>query len=531
MTKISEKTDLDLWHERMDAAIAESAAREAKKQADEKAKTATPSPPVIDIVSGTIHHAPPTYTADEIMNEMRRMYDAPPPPLPPEPSPSNPFDMTGASWRRNLIDAPPDEVMATLNERRIHHHQRPEFPPAILSCRDAKIGVLGEIAIVAGKKKSGKSHVIAAMVAGYVSGKKTMPLGFTGAPPSDRAGVLYFDTEMSAADVWIQSDRIKRLGEISDHEMMSMVSMYHLRRFNAAERLKLIDTAIREKSHECGLVVIDGIRDLLMDINSSTESQIVLSDLMRWTDEHHVCVVTAIHYNETGDTAKMRGHLGTELGNKGFSMIETSYETKNEYFAIKTPMSRKKRMDGDIGWKMVEYDINEWETGTLPIELDAVEYQAFREANKPVNRNSRHTKTMADELEFESHYDLIEKTFSTKADGLMRWGEILVTLRNVFFQKTRKELAKDRAEMFRDHWRSHGYICHGAGTPYTKSSRWRIATPDEVLSGMFIDGIPMKTAMEQYKATNTDDDSDIDIAPAPEPPSLYHENDDTETVD
>jgi hypothetical protein len=373
--------------------------------------------------------------------------------------------------------------MSALNERRIHHHQRPVFPPAILSCRGAKIGVLGEIAIIAGKKKSGKSHVIAAMVAGYISGKKTMPLGFAGAPPSGRAGILYFDTEMSAADVWIQSDRIKRLGEISDHEMMSMVSMYHLRRFNAAERLKLIDTAIREKAHECGLVVIDGIRDLLMDINSSEQSQIVLSDLMRWTDEHHVCVVTAIHYNETGDTAKMRGHLGTELGNKGFSMIETSHDSTNDYFSIKTPMSRKKRMDGDIGWRIAEYEINEYETGTLPMELDSVEYEAYREANKPTNRNSRHTKTMPTEIPDEAHYELIRTTFGAKSDGLLSWSEILTSLRNHFFKSSGKEIAKDRAAGYRMYWRECGFICHGAGKMGTRSSRWRAATLDEITSG------------------------------------------------
>ena len=98
-------------------------------------------------------------------------------------------------------------------------------------------------------------------------------------------------------------------------------------------------------------------------------------------------------------------------------------------------------------------------------------------------------------------------------------------MRNMFFKTTGKELAKERADGFRDYWRYHGFICYGAGKPQTKSSRWRAATPDEIASGMFIDGIPM-----MVDGADVADDITTE-PPAPEPPSLYHENDTTETVD
>ena len=41
-----------------------------------------------------------------------------------------------------------------------------------------------------------------------------------------------------------------------------------------------------------GLVVIDGIRDLMHDINSSTEATKLIGDLMQWTGEQNIHIQT-----------------------------------------------------------------------------------------------------------------------------------------------------------------------------------------------------------------------------------------------
>lgn len=525
MTKI-QKTDLERWTDEMDEQFS---ASKAAGVYDRVHSTGKPKPQTTTaVINGTtfrpaniasaLMNRPPAAAnyqetkspmADEITQWIRDEIDATPPPLPPDPPPPNPFDMTGAAWRRNIQTEPPETIRAILDERRVRHHLRPSFPPAIMQCHGARLGNLGNFGIVAGKEKSGKSHVIAAMVAGFISGQKSMPLGFAGTPPAGRHGVLYFDTEMDAADVWIQLDRITRLSQISDHEIDSMVRMYHLRRFSAPERVKMIDTAIRDHAADCGLFIIDGIRDLMSDINSSDQSMIVMSDLMRWTDEYNIHGIVAIHYNKADQS--MRGHIGTELANKCQYQIETTKNADADCFTMTTPKSRKKGIDGEIGWRMDQYEINDYEIGTLPVELDSVAYQRLQEIRKPTNNQSRHTKTMADEYEPESHRLLAEMVFQRAPDGLLRWGEILTAIPNAFFKQTGKEIAKDKAAGFRMRWREWPIIVAAGGTPNTKSARWRLATPDEMENGWMSSADDQPMDDSEPTSPSTDGTTKMDV--------------------
>ena len=63
-----------------------------------------------------------------------------------------------------------------------------------------------------------------------------------------------------------------------------------------------------------GLVVIDGIRDLMLDINNSTEATKLVGDLMQWTSEQNIHIQTVLTSTKGDDNA--RGHIGTELNNK-----------------------------------------------------------------------------------------------------------------------------------------------------------------------------------------------------------------------
>ena len=92
-----------------------------------------------------------------------------------------------------------------------------------------------------------------------------------------------------------------------------------LRKFNPKERLAIIDDAISQ-IEGLGFVVIDGIRDLVYDINSPSEATCVISKLMQWTDEHQIHLHTILHQNKSDENA--RGHIGTEINNKAETVIQ-----------------------------------------------------------------------------------------------------------------------------------------------------------------------------------------------------------------
>ena len=69
-----------------------------------------------------------------------------------------------------------------------------------------------------------------------------------------------------------------------------------------------------------GLVIIDGIRDLMYDINSPSESSELINLLMRWSSEYNLHIHTVLHLNKGDDNT--RGHIGTELNNKAETVLQ-----------------------------------------------------------------------------------------------------------------------------------------------------------------------------------------------------------------
>ena len=70
-------------------------------------------------------------------------------------------------------------------------------------------------------------------------------------------------------------------------------------------------------------MVIDGIRDLVYDINSPSEATCVISKLMQWTDEYQIHLHTILHQNKSDENA--RGHIGTEINNKFIHSTNKEY--------------------------------------------------------------------------------------------------------------------------------------------------------------------------------------------------------------
>ncbi len=85
--------------------------------------------------------------------------------------------------------------------------------------------------------------------------------------------------------------------------------------------LEIIDRAIATTPN-VGLVVIDGIRDLMFDINNATESSRLINKLMEWTDNNQIHIHTVLHLNKSDDN--VRGHVGTELNNKAEIVLQVS---------------------------------------------------------------------------------------------------------------------------------------------------------------------------------------------------------------
>lgn len=196
--------------------------------------------------------------------------------------------------------------------------------PAILQIKSGQllsnICTLGNFSAIKGKAKSKKTFFMTLLMAKCLDISQD-----TGIIKNDLNGkkVIYIDTEQSNFHVWNVMDRICRLNGYRTQP--DNLFGYCLRPFETALRIQLVEKIIYDNLN-VGLVVIDGIRDLVKDINSQEEATNTVNMLMKWTHERDIHISLVLHENK-GDN-NLRGHIGTEVANKSETVISvTKHDT------------------------------------------------------------------------------------------------------------------------------------------------------------------------------------------------------------
>ncbi len=199
-----------------------------------------------------------------------------------------------------------------------------ETPPQIIWIDNSTIATLGNFSASTGKAKSKKTFNVSAIVAASLAGKQV--LNYRAHLPEGKQRILYVDTEQSRFHCHNVLARILRLAGLpttSDSENLDFIC---LREYSPAIRISVIDYALRQKS-DYGLVIIDGIRDLMLDINSTGESVEVINKMMEWSSKYDLHIHCVLHLNK-GDN-NVRGHIGTEMSNKAETVLVISKNNEN----------------------------------------------------------------------------------------------------------------------------------------------------------------------------------------------------------
>ena len=179
-----------------------------------------------------------------------------------------------------------------------------------------------ELVAITGRAKSGKTFVMSIiMLMGVID--RILQFERDGKEPLK---VLWFDTEQSKQSTLdIIQNRI--------------VEMYHrkvdpdtpfpnecLRTFN----VRFDNCEMRRQGFlelvpfiKPDLVILDGIRDLVSDINDGAEAQRIMEEMLALAQANNCCIIAVLHQNKSGESRDPRGWLGTELLNKAFDVFAT----------------------------------------------------------------------------------------------------------------------------------------------------------------------------------------------------------------
>ena len=225
---------------------------------------------------------------------------------------------------------------------------------------------LGGIQALSGQKKNGKTFVLSILMAvalgdgtqriiDYLPGLRIRQS--TREHLNHAPRVLYCDTEME------QLNTAKVLRRV--HWLCGWDMKQHYDNFNVLwlrevpkgdnqsanhERWRLIRNAIEQKQPD--IVFIDGMRDLMDDFNDLRESSTIIGEMMSLASKNNMCIWNVLHMNPrpgNDDESKMRGHAGTELGNKVsdtmVSIKKKDAATGQVTFTVKQLDARSKDVD------------------------------------------------------------------------------------------------------------------------------------------------------------------------------------------
>ena len=193
----------------------------------------------------------------------------------------------------------------------------------------------GELVAMTGKAKSGKTYFNSILMATALSGSSPLGLLRTRGEPLK---VVWIDTEQSEDSTHeILRDRIGAM--IGEEPNPERFIVYNMRQVNWQEREELVEAAILY--HMPDLVIFDGIRDVVGDINDYTEAQTIIGKLLSIASFSHACIVCVLHQNKAVEDKTLRGALGTELQNKSFETYECAKDPETRIFTIRQIATRK----------------------------------------------------------------------------------------------------------------------------------------------------------------------------------------------
>ena len=196
-----------------------------------------------------------------------------------------------------------------------------------------------ELVAITGKAKSGKTFVTSMLMACCQS-RDVLEFQRIGDEPFR---VLWYDTEQSDESTQdILKNRVLRMMHLTTTDCTDYTDsfdVFNVRGVAWKERRDLLREAVTRCKPD--LVIVDGIRDLVNDINDGVLAQEVMEELMHLATHQKCCIVCVLHQNKGSEDHNLRGWIGTELMNKAFEVYACEKMMPQRIFKMEQTLTRK----------------------------------------------------------------------------------------------------------------------------------------------------------------------------------------------
>ena len=202
-----------------------------------------------------------------------------------------------------------------------------------------------ELVAITGKAKSGKTFVSSMLIA-CCQQRDVLSFHRECETP---LRVLWYDTEQSDESTQdILKNRIMRMTRDSVVRQPTLfdesraeppLDIFNVRAVEWKHRRSLLVEAVNMCKPD--LVIVDGIRDLVNDINDGMLAQEVMEELLHLATAAECCIACVLHQNKGGEDHNLRGWIGTELMNKAFEIYSCEKMMPQRIFKLEQTQTRK----------------------------------------------------------------------------------------------------------------------------------------------------------------------------------------------
>lgn len=231
-------------------------------------------------------------------------------------------------------------IEALLNSRHYDTNKAPQEEDILLQIRGEKIGTAGNFIALTGLPKSGKSTFINAFFASRFNDyQNKFGISLKRHPDIKRQNIGYFDTESAEFDFYKNIDRIKTMAEVT--HLPGTFNAFNTRQDSRVLNRQMIE--YYTTNFRAGIVVVDGLLDLVIDYNDPKECSDIISWLKMLTASNNCLFVVIIHTGKKdGHTL---GHLGSMVDRYAQSVLEVTKHKESGIYSLSAKYLRSARDD------------------------------------------------------------------------------------------------------------------------------------------------------------------------------------------
>jgi Cdc6-like AAA superfamily ATPase len=192
--------------------------------------------------------------------------------------------------------------------------QRRQFNPLLdieedkiyLSILGNTIGTQGNFIALTGLPKAGKSTFVSAIISAAITGNEQ--LGIKAHTYENNFRICLIDTEQSAFDF---NRTVKRVEKFTNYDRIGVFKFFDAFLFSGDSANDILN-AINEylkAAQNLSILIIDGILDLIDNMNDEGASKRLIRTLKRWARKYGILIITVLHLGKKDQNSI--GHIGS----------------------------------------------------------------------------------------------------------------------------------------------------------------------------------------------------------------------------